>query len=643
MNALRMTVGEAVVKFLDNQFVAIEKDGKLVESKFVEGFYTIFGHGCVLGIGEALSMAKHSLKVYQGKNEQGMAQAAVAFSKMHDRMKILPCVSSIGPGSANMVTAAATATVNNIPLLLFMGDTFASRQSDPVLQQVEQVYNPTVTTADAFRAVTKFFDKVTRPEMIMSSLHNAMNVLTDPANCGAAAIAISQDVQGESYDFPASFFEKTVRVIRRSRPDCVSLEKAAEIIKQSKFPLLIVGGGVRYSFAGAEVRRFCENHEIPFAETQAGKSAIEGSHRLNLDGIGVTGNACANTIAAKADLIIGVGTRFTDFTTSSKWLYSNAKVVTINVSDFHANKLAAFPVVGDARESIKELDGILTDYRSSYTNEITTAKADWEKEYDRLKNIVYSDNLVPENKVRVDNVLDDFIKATGGKICQTAAVALVRDLIPSDAIAVGAAGSLPGCLQRMWTTDSIGSYNMEYGYSCMGYEIAGAVGSKMARPDKEVYAFCGDGSYNMLHSEMLTAIQEGLKINVLLFDNASFGCINNLQMNQGIDALCTEFRYRNGDNPIRNGEFVNIDYAMCARGYGFVTYTAKTMKELENAIKDSLKQTKPVLIDIKVLPKTMTDGYGGWWNVGVSDNPRDDKEANALKERREHLKTAKQF
>lgn len=643
MKTIRLTVGEAVVRFLDNQYVAVEKDGKLIESKFVEGFYTIFGHGCVLGIGEALSQAEHTLKVYQGKNEQGMAQAAVSFAKTHNRLKILPCVSSIGPGSANMVTAAATATVNNIPLLLFMGDSFASRQPDPVLQQVEQLNNPTITTSDAFRAVTRFFDKITRPEMIMTSLNNAMRVLTDPAHTGAAAIAISQDVQGESYDYPEDFFQKRVRLIRRAKPDGYEIEKAAAAIKEAKYPLLIVGGGVRYSFAGTDIAHFCEKYNIPFAETQAGKSAIKSSHYLNAGGIGVTGNGCANTLAAKADLIIGVGTRFTDFTTSSKWLYADAKVVAVNASPFHAEKLQALPVVGDAKESIAALNDALNGYRSSYTTEIADAKSAWEMEMKRLTSIEYAKDFIPENSVHTEGVLEDFIAATGSKLCQTTVLGIVREIIPSDAIVVGAAGSLPGCMQRMWTTDSIDSYNMEYGYSCMGYEIAGALGSKMACPEKEVYAMCGDGSYNMLHSEMLTALQENLKINVLLFDNASFGCINNLQMNQGVDSLCTEFRYRNGDNPIRKGEFINIDYAMCAAGYGFVTYTVKTAEELRKALRDSLKQTKSVLIDIKVLPKTMTDGYGGWWNVGVSELPRNERAEKALAERRTHLKNAKKF
>ncbi len=641
---IRLTAGEEIVRYLDNQYVAIEHGGKVVESKFVEYFYAVFGHGCVLGVGEALSQAEHSIRVMQGKNEQGMAQAATAYAKMHNRLKIIPCMSSIGPGAANMVTAAATATVNNIPLLLFMGDTFASRQPDPVLQQMEQPQDLTVTTNDAFKAVTRFFDRITRPEMVMTSLTNAMRVLTDPAHTGAAAIALCQDVQGESYDYPESFFRKRVHFIARRLPVAYELEQAANAIRSAKKPLLIAGGGVRYSLAGEAVAAFCEKHNIPIAETQAGKSAIIGSHPLNLGGIGATGNAAANTVAEQADLIIGVGTRFTDFTTSSKWLYSGAQVVSVNASDFHAEKLDSIAVRADALEGITALDKALGDYRSTFTTEIADAKAAWDKEMARLCSVEYTgEDFIPENKARRADALEAYRKATGGVICQTAAVGLIRKMIPADAVVIGASGSLPGCLQRMWTTDAIGSYNMEYGYSCMGYEIAGAFGSKLACPDKEVYAMVGDGSYNMLHSEMLTAVQEGKKINVMLFDNASFGCINNLQMGQGVDALCTELRYRDGDAPIRAGEFMNVDYAMCARGYGFVTYTAKTMDELRDALADSLKQTKPVLIDIKVLPKTMTDGYGSWWNVGCSDVPRTEGGKKALAERKAHLNEARKY
>lgn len=643
MDTVRLTLGEAIVRYLDNQYVAYEDGGKITESKFVEYFYAVFGHGCVLGVGEALSQAEHSIKVMQGRNEQGMAQAATAYAKMNNRTKIIPCMSSIGPGAANMVTAAATATVNNIPLLLFMGDVFASRQPDPVLQQIEQLHDGTCTTNDAFKAVTRYFDRITRPEMIMNSLTNAMRVLTDPAHTGAVAIALCQDVQGESYDYPAEFFRKRVHYIPRQIPCDYEVKQVAEKIKLSKKPLLIVGGGVRYSLAGKEVAEFCEKHNIPFAETQAGKSAIKSSHPLNVGGIGVTGNSSANVLASDADLIIGVGTKFSDFTTSSKWLYSGAEVVTVNASAFHGGKLDSVKIVADAKEGIKVLDKYLDGYKSAYTTEIADAKAAWDAEMKRLSEATYSDSYSPEIPNLMPDAMSGFNRATGGEICQTAALAMIRRLIPADAVAVGAAGSLPGCMQRMWTTDSLYSYNMEYGYSCMGYEIAGAFGSKLACPDREVYAFTGDGSYNMLHSEMLTALQEGKKINVLLFDNASFGCINNLQMGQGVNALCTESRYRNGDEPIREGEFMNIDYAMCARGYGYVTYTARTMDELEAALLDSLKQTKPVLIDIKVLPKSMTDGYGGWWNVGCSDMPRTEKGEAALEERREHLGKARKY
>lgn len=643
METVRLTLGEAIVRYLDNQYVTIEKDGEMIESKFVEYFYAVFGHGCVLGVGEALSQAEHSIKVMQGRNEQGMAQAATAYAKMNNRMKIIPCMSSIGPGAANIVTAAATATVNNIPLLLFMGDVFASRQPDPVLQQIEQLHDGTVTTNDAFKAVTRYFDRITRPEMIMNALTNAMRVLTDPAHTGAVAIAMCQDVEGESYDYPVEFFRKRVHFIPRQIPCDYEVKQVAEAIKASKKPVVIVGGGVRYSMAGDTVKRFCQKHNIPFTETQAGKSAIKSSHYLNAGGIGVTGNSSANVLAADADLIIGIGTKFSDFTTSSKWLYADKQVVTINASAFHGGKLDSIKMVADANEGVKALEKYLDGYQTAYTTEIAAAKADWDTEMERLAKSEYSETYKPEIPNHMPDAVDGFVRATGGKITQVAALAMIRKLIPADAIAVGAAGSLPGCMQRMWTTDALDSYNMEYGYSCMGYEIAGAFGSKLAYPDREVYAFTGDGSYNMLHSEMITALQEGKKINVLLFDNASFGCINNLQMGQGINALCTESRYREGDKPIRSGKFMNIDYATCAKGYGYVTYTAKTMDELEAALLDSMKQTKPTLIDIKVLPKSMTDGYGGWWNVGCSDIPRTEKGKVALDDRTEHLAEARKY
>lgn len=643
METIRLTAGEAIVKYLDNQYIAIKEHGKITENKFVNGFYALFGHGCVLGIGEALSQAEHSLKVYQGKNEQGMAQAAIAYAKMKNRLEILPCVSSIGPGAANMVTAAATATVNNVPLLLFMGDSFATRQPDPVLQQIEQLYDGTVTTNDAFKAVTRYFDRVTRPEMVMTALTNAMRTLVDPAHTGAVAIAMCQDVQGENYDFPVEFFRKRVHYIVRQQPDSYQVEQVATALKAAKKPLVIVGGGVRYSLAGAKVSEFCNKYNIPFAETQGGKSSIASSDKMNLGGIGVTGNLSANTIGKDADFVLGIGTRMSDFTTSSKWLFAGAKVASINASNFHASKLDGIPMICDAYEGVVALDTMLGDYKSSYTDEIVNAKEAWACEMERLTTLEYKEGFIAENPVHMPDSLEAFIKSSGGAICQTTAVGLIRDIIDKDAIVVGGSGSLPGCLQRMWETDTIGSYNMEYGYSCMGYEIAGAFGSKLACKGQEVYSMVGDGSYHMMHSEMITAIQERVKINILLFDNASFGCINNLQMGQGVDALCTELRYREGDKPIREGEFVNIDFAMSAKAYGFKTYTARTLEELKLALIDSKKQTLPTLIDIKTLPKTMTNGYGGWWNVGCSTLPRTERGDAALAEKSAHIKDARRY
>lgn len=631
MKRIKMTVGEAVVKFLDRQYVRL--DGR--EEKFVEGVFTVFGHGCVLGMGEALAMTSHGLKVYQGKNEQGMAHAAIAYAKQNNRLKIMPCISSIGPGAANMITAAATATVNNIPLLLLPGDTFATRRPDPVLQQLEQPHDLTISTNDAYKAVTRYFDRVSRPEMLESALLNAMRVLTDPAMTGAVCIAMPQDVQGEAYAFPASLFEKRVHTI--SRP-CAGIEEMIEVanaVRTAKKPVFIVGGGARYSEAGEVIERIAETAGIAIVETQAGKSTVRGSHPYNLGGLGVTGNAAANAILKKADLVLALGTRFSDFTTASKTLYADKPVVTINASRFHAEKLSATAVVGDVKACLELLESMLVGYKSRFVKEIRAAKEAWDKEMQRLTSIEYSEDLVPEVKNMVATTLKDFNRATGAALCQTTAIGIVREEIAKDAIVVAASGSLPGCMQRMWTTDALYSYNMEYGYSCMGYEIAGAFGSKLASPAQEVYAMVGDGSFLMLHSEMVTARQEGKKIVVLLFDNGGFGCINNLQMGKGIESLATELRY----GAEAGTDFVAIDYAKVAEGYGYRGLTARTPEELRAALKEARAAEGGVLIDIKVLPKTMTDGYeGGFWQVGINRMPRNAKQQSALDEQIRYTK-----
>lgn len=636
-----MTMGQALVKFLDNQYVSF--DGK--ETKFVDGVFTIFGHGIVVGFGQALDENPGALKVYQGKNEQGMAHVATAYAKQNNRRKIIACSSSIGPGSANMVTAAATATVNHIPLLLFPADTFASRQPDPVLQQFEQVNSLATTTNDAFKAVTRYWDRIQRPEQLMSAMINAMRVLTDTAETGAVAICLPQDVEGESYDYPDSFFEKRVHRITRTAPVKEELDDLFNIIKNAEKPLVICGGGVRYSEAGAELENFCEKFNIPFAETQSGKSACRSSSPYNLGGLGVTGNSAGNDIAKQADVIIGIGTRFSDFTTASKSLFkSDAVFVTVNTSRFDAYKLDAVKMVADAKEGITALGEKLAaaEYKSAYTTEIEDAISGWKKEMQFLSSYSYSDDFKPLIAARYEKTIPEFIEMSGSVMTQVAAVAAVRQTIAEDAICVAAAGSLPGDLQRMWTTDCKDSYNMEYGYSCMGYEIAGALGSKLAEPDREVYAMCGDGSYLMLHSELVTSIQENKKINVLLFDNSGFGCINNLQMSNGIGNLATEFRHRDENGKLL-GSLMPIDYAKAASGYGVVTYTAKTIEELKAAIEDSKKQTVSTLIDIKVLPKTMTDGYGAWWNVGLASVSSSESVQNAYKNIENNRKNARKY
>ncbi len=637
----RMTVAQAIVKFLDNQYVSM--DG--VETKFVEGFYTIFGHGIAVGLGEALDSDPGQLRVMQGRNEQGMCHTSIAFAKQSGRKKIIPCASSVGPGAANMVTACATATVNNIPLLVFPADTFASRQPDPVLQQLEQSNSLATTTNDAFKPVCKYWDRITRPEMVMTALINAMRVLTDPAETGACCIALCQDVEGESYDYPDYFFKKRVHKITRPLAVEEELDEIAEIIAGAKKPLVIVGGGVRYSEAGETVEKFCEEFKIPFGETQGGKSACISSHPYCLGGIGVTGTYASNIIAKDADVVIAIGTRLSDFTTSSKRLFrDDVQMVTINNCRYHAYKMDAVKAVGDAKVTVEALTKKLAakNYVSSYTNEITEAKAAWDKEMVRLAGIEYTgDDFEPIIKERDPRTIPEFVKMTNGKITQTAALAAIRRVIDDDATIITAGGSLPSCMQRMWTTDKRGGYHAEYGYSCMGYEVAASLGVKYAEPDNEVYAVVGDSSFLMLNSEIMTIMQEKRKVNILIFDNCGFGCINNLEMTHGIGSIATEFRYTDGKKPC--GDLIPVDYAKVGEGYGLKTYTCKTIAELEAALEDAKKQEIACLFDLKVIPKTMTDGYESWWDVGLADTSTNEAVREAWKEVKEGRDEARDY
>ncbi len=643
MGKMRMTVGQALVRFLDNQYVSL--DGR--EEKFVDGIFTIFGHGIVCGLGQALEENPLGLKVYQGRNEQGMAHAAAGFAKQSNRRRIIACASSVGPGAANMVTAVADATANNVPLLVFTGDTYATRQPDPVLQQIEQFHDASVTTSDAFRPVSRYWDRVSRPEQLMTAMINAMRILTDPEKAGGVCISLPQDVQGEAFEYPDYFFKKRVHRIARIQPDEEEAQEAAALILRKKKPMIIVGGGVRYSEAGARLLEFCEKYNIPFGETQSGKSAVASSHPLNLGGIGVTGNSAANCIASQADLIIGVGTRLTDFTTGSKELFRNPEVefLLANVSSYHAQKLDGVPVVADARKGLEVIMALLdrTGYRTVYEEEIRLASEGWEQEMKRLTGLCYDENYQSLVEAKEEGVEEDFIRATGGTLVQTTAIGIIRELIEPDAIVVGASGSLPGDLQRMWTTDAKDSYHMEYGYSCMGYEIAAALGAKLAQPERASYAMVGDGAFMMMHSEIATALQEDKKITVLLFDNCGFGCINNLQMGKGMGSLATMFRYRDKASGKQNGRLMETDFAMIGRGYGMTAYTARNEQELREALELAKKSENSVLIDIKVLPKSMTDGYDAWWHVGIGDSETNEKIKAAYTDRMEHLERARMY
>ena len=641
METVRLTMAQALVRFLENQYIAY--DG--LEHPFVEGVIMLPGHGNVVGLGQALAQEAHRMRVWQGKNEQGMAHTAVAFARQMKRKKIIAVTSSVGPGAANMVTAAATATANNIPVLILPGDVYACRQPDPVLQQVEQTHDLSLSTNDAFRPVCRYWDRIVRPEQLMSAMISAMRVLTDPADTGAVCIAMPQDVEGEAYDYPVSFFRKRVHRLARRVPESEALAEAAALIAGAKKPLLICGGGVRYSEAHEEFRAFAEATGIPFGETQAGKSAVVWDHPLNLGGIGVTGCSAANEIARDADVIIGVGTRYTDFTTSSKWLFrDDARFVNINVSPFQAVKMdAAVPVVADAKRALPLLQEALKGYRAPYTTEVEEARARWRRELQRLDGITFGPDYVPEvNDANAASAFR-FAEDLHAELTQTAVLGVINECIDPEDVVIGAAGSLPGDMQRMWRPRARDTYHMEYGYSCMGYEISGALGVKYAVGDRDVYAMTGDGSFIMLHSELLTAVQEHKKINVCLFNNASFGCINNLQVGHGNDTLCTELRFR-GEDGAHSGPFMPVDFARIAEGYGCRAYTIHTLDELRAAIAEAKTiQGVPVLFDIRVLPKSMTEGYGSWWRVGdteVSENPRN---LEAYRDHLAHEKDARKF
>ncbi|KAF0855163.1 3D-(3,5/4)-trihydroxycyclohexane-1,2-dione acylhydrolase (decyclizing) [Pantoea dispersa] len=644
MGTIRLTTAQALVKFLDNQYLNV--DG--VETKFVHGIFAIFGHGNVLGLGQALEQDSGDLQVYQGRNEQGMAHAAIGFARQSLRRQIIACTSSVGPGAANMITAAATATANRIPLLLLPGDVFATRQPDPVLQQIEQSHDLSISTNDAFRAVSKYWDRVSRPEQLMTACINALRVLTDPAETGAVTLALPQDVQGEAWDFPEYFFQKRVHLLDRRLPTAAQLDAALALIARKHKPLIVVGGGVKYSDAGQALLSFAERFNIPFAETQAGKGTIVSDHPLNVGGVGETGCLAANLLAKEADLVIGIGTRYTDFTTASKWIFQHSEIsyLNINVNNFDSYKLDGVQLLADAREGLTALEAGLNGFENHWGGQIEQAQSKLLKETQRVYAATFNtDDFIPEIADHIDRtaLFAEFERLTKSVLTQSSVLGTLNEQLPKDAVIVAAAGSLPGDLQRVWRTKDYNAYHVEYGYSCMGYEVNAALGVKLAQPQREVYAMVGDGSFMMLHSELVTSIQEGAKINVILLDNMTNGCINNLQMEHGMDSFNTEFRFRNPQGGKLDGGFVPVDFAAIAAGYGCKTYRVTTLEQLKAALEDAQQQTVSTLIDIKVLPKTMVHKYFSWWHVGVAQASTSERTQQVADKLNQHIQQARKY
>lgn len=608
-NIVRLTMAQAVIRYLEAQKVVVEGE----KLPMFAGVWAIFGHGNVAGIGEALYQARNRLPTYRAHNEQGMAHAAIAFAKTNNRQQIMACTASAGPGSTNMVTAAAVAHVNRIPVLFLPGDTFATRMPDPVLQQVENFHDHTLTSNDCFKPVSRFFDRITRPEQLLTSLPQAMRVLMDPVECGPVTLAMPQDVQTMSYDFPEHFFDEKIHRLRRQAPDETELAEAIALIRQSSQPLVIAGGGLHYSGALAEFDEFVSCYQLPVGETQAGKGALPWDHKQNMGSIGVTGAGSTNELASKADLIIAVGTRLGDFASGSRTMINpNAKLISINVASFDAVKHYSLGLVGDAKLSLIKLVDKLEDWHP--------AKKWCEQAYGL--------------KEQWDNIVDEVTKDTQLSLPSDAQVvgAVNRSSEDND-IVVCAAGGLPGDLQKLWRTRFDKGYHMEYGYSCMGYEIAGGVGVKMAKPDSETYVMVGDGSYLMMNSEIATSVMLGLKLIIVVLDNRGYGCIHRLQQfcgGPGFNNMLEDCVAVEEGAP-------NTDFAAHAASLGARSEHVANIAELEQALIRAKKSGITYVISIDTDVNNTVEEGGFWWDVAVPEvSPR--KEVNAARETYEQFK-----
>jgi 3D-(3,5/4)-trihydroxycyclohexane-1,2-dione acylhydrolase (decyclizing) len=588
-------MAQGLIRFLMNQYV--ERDGG--ENRFFAGCFGIFGHGNVAGIGQALHQMPE-FPYHQTRNEQAMVHTAAAYAKMNNRMKTLVCTTSIGPGATNMLTAAAGATINRLPVLLLPGDIFARRNVAPVLQQLEGPHSQDFSVNDCFKPISRYWDRINRPEQIITSLPETMRVLTSPADTGTVTLSLPQDVQTEAYDYPSELFEKRVWTIPRARPDKTQLGRAAEALRGSSKPLIVAGGGVIYSEATEQLAHFAEVTGIPVAETQAGKGAMRYDHPLALGAMGVTGTTGANIVAREADLIIGIGTRYSDFTTASKTAFQNPdlRFVNINVAEFDAFKQAAIPLVGDARVTLQELEAALGGFQTDaeYQARAQRLNKEWDAEVARIYNLEH-----------------------GPPISQGEVIGAVNTLSRPQDVLLCAAGSLPGDLHKLWRTRDPKGYHLEYGYSCMGYEIAGGLGVKMAAPEREVYVMVGDGSYLMMSQEIVTSVQEGLKLTIVLIDNHGFASIGGLSQSIGSDGFGTRYVYRNEDTGQLDGRPLPVDFAANARSLGAHVIEAKDLPGLQAALREAGQQERTTVIVVETDREEHVPGYESWWDVAIAE------------------------
>ena len=596
MKTRRLTMGQAIVEYLKQQYV--ERDG--VEQSFFAGMFGIFGHGNVAGIGQALHQYADSFRYYQTRNEQAMVHTAAAFAKMNNRMRTLACTTSIGPGATNMLTAAAGATINRLPVLLLPGDIFASRLVSPVLQQLESQVSQDLSVNDCFKPISKYWDRINRPEQIITSLPEAMRVLTSQAETGTVTLSLPQDVQSEAYDYPVSLFEKRTHVIARPQADNRLLKKAVQWIQSSRKPLIISGGGTIYAEATAELKSLVEKTWIPVAETFAGKGSLNYDHPQCLGAMGVTGTPGANIIARDADLVIVVGSRLSDFTTASKTAFQNPNVrfININVAEFDAAKHAALPLVGDARTTLSFLVEALDDFRitTDYAQEIENHNKFWLDEVNRIYDLGHSP------------------QPSQGEV-----IGAVNRFSDNKDVVVCAAGSMPGDLHKLWQTSDPKGFHLEYGYSCMGYEIAGGLGCKMASPDREIYVLVGDGSYLMMAQEIVTSIQEGYKLTIILINNNGYASINGLSNSVGVQGYGTKYRYRGNESGQLDGQNLPVDLAKNAESLGANVIPAKSLADFRLALEKAKLSDITTVVSINIEFEPRVPGYESWWDVPVAE------------------------